>query len=132
MSSAVCQDPFSLLPLPPPLHPKQLALGVIFSLFGNNKIKSYKEGREDKKAQGVVAPPFPCTPCVGSVPVQHTQTHTVHWDLQQSGSVHANDPISLHADRQDMSKPTARKEVKLWANVLENEFQKSPFFSPVH
>lgn len=122
--SAAYQAPLSLLPLPPPLHPKQLALGVIFSLFGSDT-NSFQERRE-KKGTRSCCTTLSCTLC-GLCP-SPTNTHTNipyrHWDVQQSGSAYAHDPISLHTDRQDMSKPVAWKEVKLWANVPENEFQK--------
>lgn len=47
-----------------------------------------------------------------------------YWDLLWSGTAYANDPISLHTDRQDMSKPAACKAVKLCTSVLGNEFHK--------
>lgn len=107
-------------------HPKQLALGAIFSLLSSNNIDGFQEGREK------IGTRRRCTALLMH-PVRGLHPHLTHTgtdipyrcgDSQQSGSVYANDPISLPTDRQDMSKPAAWKEVQLWANALENEFLK--------
>lgn len=94
------------------------------SSFVSSNTNNFQEQREKKGTS--CGTTFLMHPVCGLCP-SPTNTHTNipdrHWDLQQSGSGCGNDPISLHTGRQDMSKPEAWKEAKLWANVLENEFQ---------